>query len=215
MILSESQALIRETANRFAAGRLTPNAADWEEAGGFPDGLFAEMGAVGLLGVTVPEEYGGTGADHVALAVALEEVAAGNAACATVMSGHNSVGCMPILNFGTDDQKRRFLGPMARGEMLSAFCLTEPQGGSDAASLRTRAVRSGDRYVINGTKQFVTSGSTADVALVFAVTDPALGRRGISAFLVPTDTPGYRVLRIEDKMGQKASDTCQIAFDDV
>jgi alkylation response protein AidB-like acyl-CoA dehydrogenase len=215
MILSEQQELIRETAHRFATDRLAPHAADWDRAGRFPDGVFAEMGELGLLGVTVPEAFGGVGADHVSLAVALEEVGAGNAACATVMSGHNSVGCMPVHVFGSDDQKQRFLEPMARGQILSAFCLTEPQGGSDAGNLRTRAERVGGRYVINGMKQFVTSGSIADVALVFAVTDPAAGKRGISAFLVPTDAPGYRVVRVEDKMGQKASDTCQIAFDDL
>lgn len=215
MILTEQHELMRETARRFAAQHLAPDADAWDRSGRFPAGIFAAMGGLGLLGVTIPAEFGGVGADHVSLAVALEEIAAGCAAAATVMSGHNSVGCMPVLAFGTDDQKRRFLEPMARGEMLSAFCLTEAQGGSDAASLRTRARRSGDRYVIDGAKQFVTSGASADVALVFAVTDPASGSRGISAFLVPTDTPGYRVVRVEDKMGQKASDTCQIAFDDV
>ena len=215
MILSEQQEMIRDTARRFAAGRLAPHAAEWERDGRFPADIIAAMGGLGLLGITVPAEFGGVGADHVSLAVALEEIAAGSAACATVVSGHNSVGCMPVLGFGSDEQKRRFLGPMARGEMLSAFCLTEPQGGSDAGNIVTRAEKSGDRYVINGIKQFVTSGSTASVALVFAVTDPDAGKRGISAFLIPTDTPGYRVVRIEDKMGQKASDTCQIAFEDL
>src|SRR5574337_516812 len=150
-----------------------------------------------------------------ARAVAREEIAAGDAAVATVMSGHNSVGCMPIATFGTDAQKTRFLAPMARGEMLSAFCLTEPQGGSDAGALTTRARRDGGDYILTGTKQFITTGKNADVALVFAVTAPEQGRRGISAFIVPTATPGYVVARVESKMGQHASDTCQIRFDDL
>jgi alkylation response protein AidB-like acyl-CoA dehydrogenase len=173
------------------------------------------MGALGLLGMLVPERWGGVGADAVSLAVALEEIAAGDASCATIMSGHNSVGCMPLSVFGTDAQKQRFLVPMARGEMLSAFCLTEPQGGSDAGALTTRARRVGDDYVLSGTKQFITTGSNADVAIVFAVTDPERGRKGISAFIVPTDTPGYVVGRRESKMGQHASDTCQIHFEEL
>ena len=149
----------------------------------------------------VPEEWGGAGTDHVAYALALEEIAAGDGACSTIMSVHNSVGCMPILNFGTDEQKERFLRPMARGEWLGAFCLTEPQAGSDAAAIRTRARRDGNHWVLNGTKQFITSGKNGHVAIVFAVTDPAAGKKGISAFIVPTDTPGYHVARVEHKLG--------------
>jgi len=215
MILTESQTMIQGTARAFAREQLAPHSAEWDETGEFPRDALRRMGQLGLLGMTVPERWGGVGADAVSLAVALEEIAAGDAACATIMSGHNSVGCMPISVFGTDAQKERFLAPMARGEMLSAFCLTEPQGGSDAGALTTRARRAGDDYVLSGTKQFITTGKNADVALVFAVTAPEQGRRGISAFIVPTDTPGYVVGRVESKMGQRASDTCQIHFEDL
>ncbi len=215
MILNEDQELIRESARRFASEKLAPGAADRDREARFPHQEIAEMGALGLMGVTIPAEYDGAGADYVSLAVALEEIAAGEAATATVMSGHNSVGCMPILTDGTEEQKERFLRPMARGEMLSAFCLTEPQGGSEAANIKTTASRSGDGYVLNGSKQFITSGATAQVALVFASTDPAAGSKGITAFIVPTDLPGYQVVRKEDKLGQRASDTCQIAFEDI
>ena len=214
MILNESQVMIQSTARAFAREQLAPNSAEWDLSGTFPRDALRRMGELGLLGMTVPEQWGGVGADSVSLAVALEEIAAGDAACATVMSGHNSVGCMPISTFGTDEQKARFLMPMARGEMLSAFCLTEPQGGSDAGALTTRARRVGDEYVLSGTKQFITTGKNAAVALVFAATAPEQGRRGISAFIVPTDTPGYVVGRVESKMGQRASDTCQIRFED-
>jgi len=163
----------------------------------------------------VPPEWGGAGADYVAYALALEEIAAGDGAISTVMSGHNSVGCMPILEYGTQAQKERYLRPLARGEKLSAFCLTEPQGGSDAAAIKTRAERRGDSYIINGSKQFITSGKNADVALVFAVTDPSVGKRGISGFVVETRTPGYRVGRVEKKMGQNASDTCELHFENL
>jgi butyryl-CoA dehydrogenase len=173
------------------------------------------MGRLGLMGINVPVEWGGAGADQVSTALALEEIAAGDAATSTVMSGHNAVGCMPIVNFGNDDQKRRFLRPMAEGRMLSAFALTEAHGGSDAAAMTTRAVRDGDDYVLNGTKQFITSGKNADVAIIFARTDSQGGPRGISAFIAPTSTPGYTVRRVESKLGQRASDTCEIAFDDM
>jgi alkylation response protein AidB-like acyl-CoA dehydrogenase len=166
------------------------------------------------MGVTVPQEWGGAGLDYVSYALALEEVAAGDGAISTVMSGHNSVGCMPILEYGNAAQKERYLKPMARGEMLSAFCLTEPQGGSDASALRTRATRSAEGWLLTGTKQFITSGRNADVALVFAASDPAAGKRGISAFIVETSNPGYKVARVEKKMGQNASDTCEVVFED-
>src|SRR5690606_32407173 len=146
-----------------------------------------------FLGMLVPPEWEGAGADTVSYALALIEVAAGDGSCSTVMSVHNSVGCMPILGYGSDAQKERFLKPMARGEQLGAFCLTEPQAGSDASAIRTRARKVGNKWVLNGTKQFITSGENADVAIVFAVTDPDAGKKGISAFIVPTDTAGYRV----------------------
>jgi alkylation response protein AidB-like acyl-CoA dehydrogenase len=173
------------------------------------------MGQLGFLGMLVPEEWDGAATDHVTYALALEEIAAGCGAVSTIMSVHNSVGCMPILKYGTEAQKERFLRPMARGEQIGAFCLTEPQAGSDASALKTRARRVGDHWVLNGTKQFITSGKNGDVAIVFAVTDPGAGKRGISAFIVPTSTPGYRVARIEDKLGQHASDTAQIVFEDM
>jgi butyryl-CoA dehydrogenase len=215
MVLTEQQTMMRDVARRFARAELLPHSARWDREATFPAEALRHMGELGLLGVTVPAEWGGAGADHVSLAVALEEIAAGDAATATVMSGHNSVGCMPVARFGTPAQKEEFLRPMAEGRMLSAFCLTEAQGGSDAGDVRTRARRDGGHYVISGTKQFITTGKNAGVALVFAATDPAKGRKGISAFLVPTGTPGYTVGKVEEKMGQHASDTCQIVLDDV
>ncbi len=215
MLLTDDQKMIRETARRFAAERLAPHAAAWDRDAHVPADAVAAMGQLGLMGVTVASEWDGAGADHVSLALALEEIAAGDAGVATVMSGHNSVGCNPLLQFGSDAQKERFLRPMARGDMLSAFLLTEPQGGSDASRLATTARRGEAGYVLRGTKQFVTSGASARLALVFATTEPGAGPKGITAFLVPTDSPGYVVLRKEDKLGQRSSDTCQIALEDV
>jgi len=215
MILNEQQTMIRDTARQCARQRLKPNSAAWDREKTFPREALAEMGRLGFLGMTVPPEWGGAGADVVSLAVALEEIAAGDAACATIMSGHNSVGCMPIAMFGTEEQKERFLRPMAQGTMLSAFGLTEPQAGSDISAMTTRAYRDGDYYVLSGTKQFITSGKNADIALLFAKTDPNAGSRGITAFIVPVKSPGYRVGRVESKLGQHASDTCQIILEDV
>ena len=215
MILNEQQSMIRDTARQFARQRLKPNSAAWDRDRIFPREALAEMGLLGFLGMTVPAEWGGVGADVVSFAVALEEIAAGDAACATIMCGHNSVGCMPIARFGTIAQKERFLRPMAQGEMLSAFCLTEPQGGSDIGAMTARARRDGDNYVLSGTKQFITTGKNADVALIFAKTDPDAGSRGITGFIVPVDSPGYIVGRMESKLGQHASDTCQIVIEDL
>ena len=215
MILSEEQELIRATARDFAQNRLAPFSAEWERNSTFPREALSEMGRLGFLGMTVPPEWGGAGADYVAYALALEEIAAGDGATSTVMSGHNSVGCMPILEYGTHDQKERYLRPLASGEKLCCFCLTEPQSGSDAGAIKARAELRGDRYVLNGTKQFITTGKNADVALIFAVTDPVAGKRGISGFIVDTATPGYRVGRVEKKMGQNASDTCEIQLDNL
>ena len=214
MHLTEEQTMVRDMARAFAQDRLAPTAAERDRSGAFPKAELAEMGELGLMGMLVPEEHGGAATDHVAYALAIEEIAAGDGAVSTIMSVHNSVGCMPILKFGTDAQKDRFLKAMARGEMLGAFCLTEPQAGSDASAIKTRARRDGDCWVLNGTKQFITSGSQADVAIVFAVTDPAAGKKGLSAFIVPTDAPGYQVARTEEKLGQHCSDTCQIVFED-
>lgn len=215
MILTEEQELIRATAREFSRAHLAPHAADWERNATFPRQALREMGRLGFMGMTVPPEWGGAGTDHVAYALALEEIAAGDGASSTVMSGHNSVGCMPILHYGTEAQKERYLRPLASGEMLCAFCLTEPHSGSDAAAMKSRAQLRRGRYVLNGTKQFVTSGKNADVALVFARTEPGAGKRGISAFIVETAWPGYRVGRVERKMGQNASDTCEIHFEDL
>ena len=213
MLLTEEQTMIRDMARAFAQEQLAPHAAQWDLESTFPREALAQMGELGLLGMLVPEAWDGAAVDHVAYALALEEIAAGDGATSTIMSVHNSVGCMPVLKFGDEAQKERFLKPMARGEQLGCFCLTEPQAGSDAAALKCRAVRDGDHYVLDGTKQFITSGANAQVAIVFAVTDPAAGKRGITGFVVPTDTPGYVVAGIEKKLGQKASDTAQILFD--
>ncbi|MBN9035895.1 MAG: acyl-CoA dehydrogenase family protein [Rhizobiales bacterium] len=215
MIPTPEQDMVRDMARRFAAERLAPFSAEWDRTGEFPRDRIAEMGALGLMGMLVPEAYDGAASDHVSYVLALEEIAAGNGAMSTVMSVHNSVGCAPILRFGTEEQKHHFLRPMARGEWLGAFALTEPQAGSDASALKTRARRGGKGWVLDGTKQFITSGRSADVAIVFAVTDPDAGKRGISAFIVPTSTPGYRVASIERKLGQHLSDTAQLVFEEM
>jgi butyryl-CoA dehydrogenase len=215
MIPSEEQALIRDTARKFAETRLKPFAAEWDRSRSFPAEALREMGELGFLGMLVPEEHGGIGSDHVTYAMALEEIAAGDGAVSTIMSVHNSVGCMPIYRFGTPAQKERFLGQLAQGKMIAAFCLTEPQAGSDAAALKTRARRTGKGYVLNGSKQFITSGKNAGLAIVFAVTEPDAGKKGITAFIVPTETPGYKVARLENKLGQHASDTALVQFDDM
>src|SRR4051812_22601390 len=215
MRLTDEQRLLRDTARDVAQSLLAPHAAEWDREAHFPNEALAELGRLGFMGMLVPEEYGGAGADHVGYALALEEIAAGDGSVSTILSVHNSVGCMPVLKFGSEEQKRRFLVPMAKGEQLACFCLTEPQAGSDAAAIRTRARRHGNRWVLNGTKQFITSGQNADLAIVFAVTDPERGRKGISAFVVPTDTAGYRVARHEQKLGQRASDTVQLVFEDM
>src|SRR3954454_3395955 len=215
MLLTEQQEMVRETARSFARERLKPFAAEWDRESIFPGEALAEMGRLGLMGMLVPEKYDGAASDHVSYALALEEIAAGDGSCSTIMSVHNSVGCMPVLRFGSAEQKERFLRPMARAEKLAAFCLTEPQAGSDASAIKARAKKSGNKYVLEGTKQFITSGENADLAIVFAVTDPAAGKKGISAFIVPTKIPGWRVARLEKKLGQRSSDTAQIVFDEM
>ena len=214
-LLSEEQRMIRDMARDFAQAKIAPAAEAWEAAGAIPEDILNEMGALGLMGMTVPEEWGGAGTDYVSYALALTEIAAGDGGLSTCMSVNNSPVCAAILANGSDEQKERFLKPLARGEMIGAFCLTEPQAGSDAAQLKARADRRGNGYVLNGTKQFITSGRIAGAAIVFAVTDPEAGKRGISAFVVPTDMPGFTVARTEEKLGQKSSDTCQIVFDDM
>jgi alkylation response protein AidB-like acyl-CoA dehydrogenase len=215
MILSDTQSQIRDLARDFARERLAPGAAERDRTHNFPRDELKEMGELGLLGMLVPEAYGGSDTGTVAYAAALEEIAAGDGPCSTIMSVHSSVGCVPILKFGNEEQKQRFLPKLATGEWIGGFALTEPQAGSDASNLRTRARRDGDHYVLDGAKQFITSGKNGQVIIVFAVTDPAASKKGITAFIVPTDTPGYEVIRVEHKLGLHASDTCQIAFNDM
>ena len=214
MILSEEQILIRDTARSFAQEQVAPHARAWEAAGEIPRTLLSEMGKLGFMGMTVPVEWGGAGVDMVSYVLALEEIAAADGGLSTVMSVNNSPDCAALLAYGSPEQKEQWLKPLARGEVLGAFCLTEPHAGSDASNLKTRAERRGNGWVLNGVKQFITSGRSADMALVFAVTDPNSSKRGISCFIVPTKTPGYRVASIEKKLGQRSSDTCQIAFED-
>jgi butyryl-CoA dehydrogenase len=214
MILSEQQVMIRDMARQFAQEQLAPHAAEWDATARFPKEAVTAMGELGLMGMLVPEEWGGAGVDLVSYALAVEELAAGDGSCSTIMTVHNSVGCVPIWKYGTQAQKERFLRPLAKGEMLACFCLTEPTAGSDASAIRTRARRDGNHWVLEGTKQFITNGSSAGVAIVFAVSDPQKGKKGISAFLVPRDTPGFKVARLEKKLGQKASDTAQLVFED-
>jgi len=215
MILSESQQQIRDMARSFAQERLSPGAAERDRQSRFPRDELQDMGQLGFLGMLVSEDYGGSDTGAVAYALALEEIAAADGACSTIMSVHNSVGCVPILKFGSAAQKQRFLPKLSSGEWIGGFALTEPQAGSDASNLKTRAVRDGDDHVINGSKQFITSGKNGNVIIVFAVTDPDAGKKGITAFIVPTDTTGYEVVRVEEKLGLHSSDTCQIAFTDM
>ncbi|QWW71738.1 acyl-CoA dehydrogenase family protein [Rhizobium sp. WYJ-E13] len=212
MILSELQQQICDLARDFARERLAPGAAKRDRESLFPREELKEMGELGLLGMLVPEAYGGSDTGLIAYAAALEEIAAGDGPCSTIMSVHSSVGCVPILKFGNEEQRQRFLPKLASGEWIGGFALTEPQAGSDASNLRTRARRDGDHYVLDGAKQFITSGKNGQVIIVFAVTDPDAGKKGITAFIVPTNTPGYEVIRVEEKLGLHSSDTCQIAF---
>ncbi len=215
MILSAEQEMIRGAMRDFARERLAPFAAEWDRASRFPRQALQELAALGAFGMAVPERWGGAGLDYVSLALALEEIAAGDGATSTIISVNNSVVCGPILAFGTEAQKEEFLRPLASGAKLGCFCLTEPHVGSDASAIRTsaRRVEDGGGWVLNGVKQFITSGKNAQVAIVFAVTDKAAGKKGISAFIVPTDAPGYVVARVEEKMGQRASDTAQILLE--
>ena len=212
MAPDEPHKLLRETVRRFARERLWPHAARWDREKHFPRDELREAAAMGLLGVAIADDWGGAGMDYTALAIACEEISAGDGATGTIVSVNNLVAGI-IAGFGNVEQKRAWLAPVARGEKLGAFALTEPHAGSDASAITTRATRDGDGYVLNGVKQFITSGRTADIAVVFAVTDKAAGKKGISAFLVPTDTPGWIVARIEDKTGQRASDTAQIVLE--
>ena len=213
MLLSDEHKLVRETMRAFAQAELAPHAAAWDRDHVFPREALRALGGLGALGMVVPERWDGAGMDYVSLAVALEEIAAGDGATSTIVSVQNSVVCGPINAFGNDAQKVRYLKPLAHGDALGCFCLTEPSTGSDASAIATRAERRGDSYVLNGVKQFITTGANADVAIVFAVTDKAAGKKGISAFIVDAKTPGFVVARVEEKLGQRASDTAQIMFE--
>lgn len=211
--LTEEQIMIRDMARDFALNELAPHGEKWDEAGWVDDDVIAQMGQLGLMGMTVPEEWGGANVDYISYALAVEEISAGSGAVGCIMSVHNSVGCGPIQNFGTDAQKQAWLKALATGEAIACFCLTEPQAGSEANNLKTRAELKDGKWVLNGSKQFISNGKRAKLAIVFAVTDPALGKKGLSAFLVPTDTPGFIVSRVEKKLGIRASDTCAITFE--
>jgi len=213
MILTEEHQMIRDALRAFSQERLAPNAARWDKEHYFPKAELKELAALGAFGVAVPEELGGAGLDYVSLALVLEEIAAGDGGTSTIISVNNCPVCSIAMMYANDAQKEQWLRPLAQGEMLGAFALTEPHTGSDASALRTTATRDGDEYVINGTKQFITSGKYGDVAIVMAVTDKAAGKKGISAFWVPTSTPGYIVAGVEEKMGQHSSDTAQILFE--
>jgi hypothetical protein len=214
MILTEQQEMIRESAARFAEGRLAPNSRAWEAAGAVDPTVLREMGELGFMGMTVPEAYNGAGLDYVSYALALMEIAAGDGAVSTIMSVNNAPVCAILQSAASEALRQKYLKPLAAGEMIGAFALTEPQAGSDAANLQTRAARTDAGYSITGTKQFITSGQIAGAVIVFAVTDPSAGKRGISAFLVPAGTPGMSVASLEHKMGQEASDTAQLSFEE-
>ena len=217
MLLSEDHVAVQDAVRSFVQAEIAPHAAAWDKSHTFPAAQLKGLAALGCYGVAVPTQWDGAGLDYLALSLILEEVAAGCGATSTVVSVNNCPVCSILMAFGNDDQKERFLKPLARGDMLGAFCLTEPHVGSEAGGLKTTAVLTtdsdGDHYVLNGVKQFITSGKNGDLAIVMAVTDKAAGKKGISAFIVPTNTPGYTVARVEDKLGQHASDTAQILFD--
>ena len=213
MLLNEDQTMIRDALRSFVQEQITPHAARWDKAHHFPKDVHQGLAALGCYGICVPEQYGGAGLDYVSLAVVLEEVAAGDGSVSTVISVTNCPVNAILMRYGSEAQKQQWLAPLAKGEMLGAFCLTEPHVGSDASALRTTAVKDGGDYVISGVKQFITSGQNGDVAIVIAVTDKDAGKKGMSAFLVPTANPGYVVARLEEKLGQHSSDTAQINFD--
>ena len=213
--LTEAQRATRDTARRFARERLERVGVEIDRTHQFPTAAVAELGALGMLGVFIPEEYGGAGLDNVSYMLVVEELSVECASTGVIVSAHSSLGSWPILGTGTEEQKRRFLPKMATGEWLGCFALTEPQAGSDAAGQKTRAVRDGDSYIINGTKNFITNGPEAGIAIVFAMTDAAKGNHGISAFIVETSTPGFAVTRTEDKMGIHGSHSAQLAFSDL
>ena len=215
MLLNETQQAIQDSVRAFAQERVRPRAREFERAGGYPRDLFEELAALGLMGMVVPEEMGGTGADTVSYAVSLIELAAADGPLSTIVSVQNSLVASGLVRSGSAAQRERFLPGLVSGKTIGAFALTEADAGSDAGAIRTRATRNGNGYVLNGSKQFITSGKIAGLTLTFAVTDPSKGKRGISAFLIPTDRPGYHVDKVEHKLGQTASDTCALRFDNL
>jgi butyryl-CoA dehydrogenase len=212
--LTEEQRQVRDLCREFAAQELAPNARRWDEHHEFPAAAVKKLAELGLLGVAVPVEWGGAGMDNLSYALAMEEISRGCAGTGVIMSVNNSLYCDPLLKFGTDEQKREFLSPFARGEKLGCFALTEPMSGSDAAEMRTLAVAKGDEYVLNGSKNYITNGPQADAVLVFAMTDRSKGHRGITAFLVPADAKGFSRSKPDDKVGIRASGSCTIFFED-
>jgi butyryl-CoA dehydrogenase len=213
--LNEQQRMIRDLARDFANREIVPVAAELDASERFPKEIVRQMGELGLLGMNVEEQYGGAGLDTVCYVAAMEEISRGCASCGVIMSVNNSLVCWPLETYGTEEQKVRFLKPLAAGSKLGAYCLSEPGAGTDAANQRTVAVRDGDHWVLNGMKNFITNGANADILIVFAQTDAALKHKGIRAFIVETTTPGFSVIRKEEKMGIRASDTAQLAFDNV
>ena len=213
MLLTEDHIAVQDAVRAYVQDRIAPKAAEWDKSHAFPKAELRGLAELGCYGVAVPTEYDGAGLDYLALSLILEEIAAGDGATSTIVSVNNCPVCSILMAWGNEAQKQQWLKPLARGEMLGAFCLTEPHVGSEAGGLKTTAVRDADAYVLNGVKQFITSGKNGDVAIVMAVTDKAAGKKGISAFIVPTATPGYTVARLEDKTGQHASDTAQILFE--
>ncbi|MFB9127553.1 acyl-CoA dehydrogenase [Paraburkholderia dipogonis] len=213
MILTQEHEMVRDSIRTFASERLAPHAAEWDKNHTFPADALRELGELGALGMVVEEKWGGAGMDYMSLVLAIEEIAAGDGATSTIVSVQNSLVCGITSKYGSDSQKEEWLKPLAKGQKLGCFCLTEPHTGSDASALRATARRDGDEWVLSGVKQFITTGKYADIAIVFAVTEKAARKKGISCFLVPTSTPGYVVARLEDKMGQHASDTAQIIFE--
>ena len=213
MLLTPDQTMIRDAVRDFAQQELWPNAAKWDKEHTFPHEVHQGLAALGAYGICVPEDLGGAGLDYTTLAIVLEEIAAGDGGTSTAISVTNCPVNAILMRYGNEAQKKKWLTELAQGRMLGAFCLTEPHVGSDASALRTTATKAGDAYVINGVKQFITSGKNGHVAIVIAVTDKGAGKKGMSAFIVPTNAPGYQVARLEDKLGQHSSDTAQINFD--
>ena len=215
MIPTTEQEMIRDAARDFTAKEIAPYAMEWDKTCTVPIKVLTALGKLGMMGMCVPPEWGGSGTDFVSYILATEEIAAGDCGVCNMMNVHNSPVCVVLRDYGTAEQKQRMLRPLARGELFGAFLLTEPHAGSDAGALRTTAVRRGDKFILNGTKQFITGGSTAHIAMIIAVTDPSLGRKGMTCFITRTDNPGYKVARVEHKLGHRTNDTCQIVFDDM